>query len=189
MAEETRILTDLKDLVQAPPPEAVATEVQEPERRIDPLGRAYATGKRKNAVARVWLKPGSGRITVNGRESEVYFARPALRMIINQPLRLRAGSISTTSGARSAVAVCRGRRARCATASAVRSLTTSPTCAACSRAAAFLPAMRAWSSARSTASARRAAASSSPSDRRAPGPMRHRLAPAEILPLARPMFG
>ena len=85
MAEETRILTDLKDLVQAPPPEAVATEVQEPERRIDPLGRAYATGKRKNAVARVWLKPGSGRITVNGRESEVYFARPALRMIINQP--------------------------------------------------------------------------------------------------------
>ena len=85
MAEETRILTDLKDLAQAPPPEAVATEVQEPERRIDPLGRAYATGKRKNAVARVWLKPGSGRITVNGRESELYFARPALRMIINQP--------------------------------------------------------------------------------------------------------
>jgi small subunit ribosomal protein S9 len=48
-------------------------------------GRAYATGKRKNAVARVWIKPGSGKITVNGRDSPIYFARPVLRMLMNQP--------------------------------------------------------------------------------------------------------
>ena len=53
--------------------------------KIDDQGRAYATGKRKNAVARVWIKPGAGRITVNGREFETYFARPVLRMVINQP--------------------------------------------------------------------------------------------------------
>jgi small subunit ribosomal protein S9 len=55
------------------------------EPKIDDLGRAYATGKRKNAIARVWVNPGAGRITVNGREFETYFARPVLRMIINQP--------------------------------------------------------------------------------------------------------
>ena len=53
--------------------------------KLDAKGRAYATGKRKNAIARVWLKPGSGKITVNGRDSPVYFARPVLRMLINQP--------------------------------------------------------------------------------------------------------
>ncbi len=53
--------------------------------RIDAFGRSYATGKRKNAVARVWIKPGNGAIKVNNRESPVYFARPVLRMIINQP--------------------------------------------------------------------------------------------------------
>ena len=53
---------------------------------IDEHGRSYATGKRKDAVARVWIKPGGGRIQVNGREFENYFARPVLRMIINQPL-------------------------------------------------------------------------------------------------------
>ena len=53
--------------------------------KLDAQGRAYATGRRKDAVARVWLKPGSGKITVNGRSLEVYFARPVLRMIINQP--------------------------------------------------------------------------------------------------------
>lgn len=57
------------------------------EQQIDAKGRAYATGKRKNAVARVWLKPGTGRLLVNGRESEVYFARPVLRMLINQPFQ------------------------------------------------------------------------------------------------------
>ena len=57
-----------------------------PERKVDAKGRAYATGKRKNAVARVWLARGHGRVTVNGRDIETYFARPTLRMIIQQPL-------------------------------------------------------------------------------------------------------
>jgi len=55
------------------------------ERKVDKQGRAYATGKRKNAVARVWIKPGKGAITVNGRDWNTYFARPVLRMIIDQP--------------------------------------------------------------------------------------------------------
>ena len=54
------------------------------EQIIDKQGRAYATGRRKDAVARVWLKPGSGKITINGRDQEVYFARPTLRLVINQ---------------------------------------------------------------------------------------------------------
>ncbi|MBJ7416237.1 MAG: 30S ribosomal protein S9 [Niveispirillum sp.] len=58
------------------------------EPKLDAFGRAYATGKRKNAVARVWVKPGSGKITVNGRELAVYFARPVLRMMINQPFQI-----------------------------------------------------------------------------------------------------
>jgi len=73
-------LGDLKTLVDAPEDAAPP-----PEPKIDALGRAYATGKRKNAVARVWIKPGHGRISVNGRESDSYFARPVLRMLINQP--------------------------------------------------------------------------------------------------------
>jgi small subunit ribosomal protein S9 len=60
--------------------------VREP--KIDAQGRAYATGKRKNAVARVWIKPGKGAITINGRDQEVYFARPVLRMMIAQPLQV-----------------------------------------------------------------------------------------------------
>ena len=55
------------------------------EQIIDKQGRAYATGRRKDAVARVWLKPGTGKITINGRDQEVYFARPTLRLVINQP--------------------------------------------------------------------------------------------------------
>ena len=55
------------------------------EQELDAHGRAYATGRRKDAVARVWLKPGTGKITVNGRDQEVYFARPTLRLVINQP--------------------------------------------------------------------------------------------------------
>ena len=53
--------------------------------QLDKYGRAYATGKRKNAIARVWIKPGTGKVTVNGRDQEVYFARPVLRMMIAQP--------------------------------------------------------------------------------------------------------
>ena len=66
-----------------PVPMVVPVDV---EPRLDAFGRAYATGKRKDAVARVWIKPGTGKIDVNGRESPVYFARPVLRMLINQPL-------------------------------------------------------------------------------------------------------
>ncbi len=80
-------LEDLKDLVAGG--EVVVTQavaapvVVEPKK--DAQGRSYATGKRKNAIARVWIKPGSGKITVNGRELLTYFARPVLRMLINQP--------------------------------------------------------------------------------------------------------
>lgn len=62
-----------------------AAEAAKAEPKLDQYGRAYATGKRKNAIARVWIKPGTGKIVINGREDSVYFARPVLRMIINQP--------------------------------------------------------------------------------------------------------
>ena len=65
---------------------AAENEIQEARTpKIDKLGRAYGTGRRKDATARVWIKRGSGKVTVNGRALEVYFARPVLRMIINQP--------------------------------------------------------------------------------------------------------
>ena len=80
MAETMQSLDQLSTLKTAAPAES-PKYVQ----KIDPQGRAYATGKRKNAVARVWLKPGSGKILVNGRDSEIYFARPVLRMLMNQP--------------------------------------------------------------------------------------------------------
>ena len=65
----------------------MGTQAEAPvhERKVDAQGRAYATGKRKNAVARVWVKPGTGKVTVNGKESTTYFARPVLRMLIAQP--------------------------------------------------------------------------------------------------------
>ncbi len=87
MAEETKTLEDLKELqevAEAMAPAAPEAEIL-PEPKLDAQGRAYATGKRKNAVARVWIKPGPGKVTVNGRDIEVFFARPVLRMIINQP--------------------------------------------------------------------------------------------------------
>jgi len=87
MTPETQTLTDLKDLRVATQPVAAATAALT-EPKLDKQGRAYATGKRKNAVARVWIKPGSGRMTVNGRELAVYFARPVLRMLLSQPFAL-----------------------------------------------------------------------------------------------------
>ena len=92
--QQTGSLADLKDMVEgaaaggddAAPPLASDGESAIPAQpKIDANGRAYSTGKRKNAIARVWIKPGAGRIMVNGREFETYFARPVLRMIINQP--------------------------------------------------------------------------------------------------------
>ncbi|HUO21449.1 MAG TPA: 30S ribosomal protein S9 [Caulobacteraceae bacterium] len=79
MASDTHGLEALQSLSSNPAP--VPTEP-----KIDALGRAYATGKRKNAIARVWIKPGKGQITINGRDQEVYFARPVLRMMIAQPM-------------------------------------------------------------------------------------------------------
>jgi small subunit ribosomal protein S9 len=66
-------------------PQPIQPEAPLREQQLDKFGRAYATGRRKDAVARVWLKPGTGRITVNGRDQTVYFARPTLRLVINQP--------------------------------------------------------------------------------------------------------
>ena len=82
MADTLSSLADLKDTELAPPPVEAPVHVQ----KLDKLGRAYATGKRKNAVARVWIKPGRGKASVNGKPLDVYFARPVLRMILNQPL-------------------------------------------------------------------------------------------------------
>ena len=84
MADESKTLTSLAELGEVARPDADL----EPEPQIDRMGRTYATGKRKDAVARVWLRPGIGTITVNKRPVEDYFARPALRMIINQPAEL-----------------------------------------------------------------------------------------------------
>ena len=95
MADEIRSLEDLKagmadagvdanaETVEIT--EELVVEIVLPEPKIDDLGRAYATGKRKDAVARVWIKPGSGKITINGRDQETYFARPVLRMMLQQP--------------------------------------------------------------------------------------------------------
>jgi len=79
-------LSSLSDLKGAGAETAAPTAPPLRERKLDKHGRAYATGKRKNAIARVWIKPGTGRISVNGRDVAVYFARPVLRMIIQQPL-------------------------------------------------------------------------------------------------------
>ncbi len=87
--EQTGSLADLAALRDREPAEAEPVAV---EPRIDAQGRAYATGKRKNAVARVWIKPGSGKMTVNGRDRETYFARPVLRMMIDQPIAAVARS-------------------------------------------------------------------------------------------------
>jgi small subunit ribosomal protein S9 len=80
MAESMQSLDQLSQLKTAAP------DAPKYEKKIDKLGRAYATGKRKDAVARVWIKPGAGKVTVNTREVDVYFARPVLRMMIQQPL-------------------------------------------------------------------------------------------------------
>ena len=80
---ETQGFEALQGMGSAPAAEAAPVEP-----KLDAQGRAYATGKRKNAIARVWLKPGKGTITINGRDQETYFARPVLRMMIAQPLQV-----------------------------------------------------------------------------------------------------
>ena len=82
LASLRQALQQARPAPAAPVPTMAPIDIQ-PQR--DELGRAYATGKRKDAVARVWIKPGTGKIDVNGRESPIYFARPVLRMLVNQP--------------------------------------------------------------------------------------------------------
>ncbi|MFN9376911.1 MAG: 30S ribosomal protein S9 [Novosphingobium sp.] len=97
-------LNDLADLGAAADvatPAAPAAPLREKE--VDAQGRAYATGRRKDAVARVWIKPGSGKVIINGRDQSVYFARPTLRLVIDQPFQVaeRAGQydvIATVKG-------------------------------------------------------------------------------------------
>ncbi|MEM6660829.1 MAG: 30S ribosomal protein S9 [Pseudomonadota bacterium] len=88
MSEEITSLEDLKDAVGM----TDETPVEEPRAPAEPvrddLGRSYATGKRKDAVARVWVKPGTGKVTVNGRDMSTYFARPVLQMVIGQPFTI-----------------------------------------------------------------------------------------------------
>src|ERR1044071_632216 len=84
MATELSSFAELKKAPMAP----VQTPAAIREKEVDKQGRAYATGRRKDAVARVWVKPGTGKITVDGRDQEVYFARPTLRLVINQPFGL-----------------------------------------------------------------------------------------------------
>ncbi|WP_279351045.1 30S ribosomal protein S9 [Erythrobacter litoralis] len=86
-------LADLKDIAgNAPQGDSAeiarTADVPLREQELDKQGRAYATGRRKDATARVWLKPGSGKVTVNGKDQEVYFARPTLRLIIDQPFAI-----------------------------------------------------------------------------------------------------
>lgn len=93
MSDSRQSLSDLGNLTTGAVADAPAADVLAPaapaaplrEKEVDSLGRAYATGRRKDAVARVWIKPGSGKVTVNGRDQETYFARPTLRLVINQP--------------------------------------------------------------------------------------------------------
>ncbi|MCW2392469.1 small subunit ribosomal protein S9 [Sphingobium sp. B1D7B] len=95
MSDTVNSLSDLQDLTQgnadAPAADAAApapvkvSNAPLRQQELDKQGRAYATGRRKDAVARVWVKPGTGKITVNGRDQETYFARPTLRLVINQP--------------------------------------------------------------------------------------------------------
>jgi len=77
--------TEASETIEAPAPVVIQAEAPLREQQLDKYGRAYATGRRKDAVARVWLKPGSGKIEVNGRDQSIYFARPTLRLVINQP--------------------------------------------------------------------------------------------------------
>ena len=109
-AETVTDLADLKDIAgDAPNADASTAEnvVVETmplrEQELDAQGRAYATGRRKDAVARVWIKPGKGVVTINGKEQDVYFARPTLRLIINQPF-----SITEREGQYDVVATVRG---------------------------------------------------------------------------------
>ena len=87
MNEKIESMDEIGSAIAAEAEPVVETQSErEPVR--DELGRSYATGKRKNAIARVWLKPGTGRITVNSKQMDVYFARPVLQMVLRQPFEI-----------------------------------------------------------------------------------------------------
>jgi small subunit ribosomal protein S9 len=104
LAELTNTAAAAPAAAEAPAaPVAAAPAAPLREREVDAQGRSYATGRRKDAVARVWVKPGTGKITINGRDQEIYFARPTLRLVINQPFGIadRAGQydvVATVKG-------------------------------------------------------------------------------------------
>ena len=86
MAEDIKSLGDLETFASVDEANADTAVIREPKR--DDFGRSYATGKRKDAIARVWIKPGSGKVMVNGKEMNSYFARPVLQMILRQPFQV-----------------------------------------------------------------------------------------------------
>jgi small subunit ribosomal protein S9 len=82
-------ITSREDLSAVAVGTSAVVEIAAPREPVrDALGRTYATGKRKDAVARVWIKPGSGKVTVNGKDQDAYFARPVLRLILRQPMQI-----------------------------------------------------------------------------------------------------
>lgn len=82
-------INSLEELGAAAGVEDVVVADEAPREPVrDELGRSYATGKRKDAVARVWIKPGSGKVTVNGKDMDTYFARPVLQLILRQPFQV-----------------------------------------------------------------------------------------------------
>jgi len=82
-------ITSLEDLAAVAEGTSAVVEIVAPREPVrDELGRSYATGKRKDAVARVWIKPGSGKVTVNGKDQDAYFARPVLQLILRQPMQV-----------------------------------------------------------------------------------------------------
>ena len=86
MAEDIKSLGELETVASVDEASADTAVIREPKR--DDFGRSYATGKRKDAIARVWIKPGSGKVMVNGKEMNSYFARPVLQMILRQPFQV-----------------------------------------------------------------------------------------------------
>ena len=86
MAEDIKSLGDLDTVASVDEASADTAVIREPKR--DDFGRSYATGKRKDAIARVWIKPGSGKVMVNGKQMNSYFARPVLQMILRQPFQV-----------------------------------------------------------------------------------------------------
>jgi N-acetyl-gamma-glutamyl-phosphate reductase len=163
MNTETQRLTDLKDLGAIAKVADAPVAPAKRERKVDAKNRAYATGKRKDAVARVWILPGKGKITVNGRDSAVYFARPVLRMVINQPF-----SVVNRMGLFDVVCTVAGGGLSGQAGAVRHGISKALTyfernCARRSSRVAFSPATAERSNARSTAAARLVAPSSSPS--------------------------